>query len=263
VIRPCLTSELQRPGIQCSNGPITFWTPAGRGVYNAMLLRLDKRFSKRYQFNASYALTDQSGVNGISNLDNWFESYGPQGARHILNVSGIVDMPWGVQLGLITSIASRGPVTANVTGVDLDGDGTTTTPIPGIDVNTLNRGSDSDDLAAAVSAWNSRYPAGSRDARGQTIPQLVLPSSYKLGDGFFTQDVRVTKTFHWGERFRLAIFGEMFNIFNVANVGGFNYSVDSVRTPQTFSFGQPTQRTTQVFGSGGPRALQLGARITF
>jgi hypothetical protein len=29
------------------------------------------------------------------------------------------------------------------------------------------------------------------------------------------------------------------------------------------TFGQPTARSDQVFGSGGPRAVQLGARLTF
>jgi hypothetical protein len=263
VIRPCATQELRVPGIQCSSGPITFWTPAGRGVYNAMLVKADKRFSSRYLFTVSYALTDEEGINGVTNLDNYFESFGPQGARHILNASAIVDLPWGVQASFISATASRGPVTANVTSVDLNGDGTTTTPIPGVAINTLNRGSDRDDLAAAVQAWNQSYPAGSRDARGQPIPQLILPPSFGFGDTFNTQDVRLTKNFTWGERYQISVFGEMFNVFNVANLSGFNYNLDTVRTPQTFAFGRPTQRVNQVFGSGGPRALQLGFRVSF
>jgi hypothetical protein len=263
VIRPCLSSELQRPGIQCSSGPITFWTPGGRGVYNAVLVKADKRFAHRYQFNVAYGLTNQKGINDITNLDNYFESWGPQGARHILNVSTLVDLPLGLQIGFISNSSSRGPVTATVTGVDLNGDGTTTTPIPGVAINTLNRGSSKEDLAAAVSGWNQRYPTGSRDARGQNIPQLFLPSDYGLGDSFSTQDIRLTKTFAWRERYKVSVFAEMFNVFNIANLSGFNYRLDTVRSPQTFSFGQPTQRTTQVFGSGGPRALQLGARFNF
>jgi len=263
VIRPCLPQELQRPGVQCSSGPITFWTPGGRSVYNAMLLRADKRFAKRYQFIVSYALTNQKGINGITNMDNWFESWGPQGARHILNVSTLVDLPWGLQVGFISNSSSRVPVTASVAGIDLNGDGTTTTPIPGVAINTLNRGSSKEDLAAAVAAWNQRYPVGSRDARGQNIPQVILPPSYEFGDSFSTQDIRLTKSFSWKERYRLSLFAEMFNLFNVANLAGSNYTLDTVRSPQTFSFGQPTQRATQVFGSGGPRALQLGARFSF
>ena len=58
----------------------------------------------------------------------------------------------------------------------------------------------------------------------------------------------------------------MFNVFNIANLSGYSFNLDSAvpaGRPQTYSFGQPTQRITQVFGSGGPRALQLGARFSF
>ena len=36
-----------------------------------------------------------------------------------------------------------------------------------------------------------------------------------------------------------------------------------VSTPQGAAYGQPTQRSGQVFGSGGPRALQVGGRFVF
>jgi len=96
------------------------------------------------------------------------------------------------------------------------------------------------------------------------MPALVLPSNYSLGQGFSSQDVRLTKTFAYRERYRLSIFAEAFNIFNIANLGGYSFTLDAVQpTNQTFSFGQPTSRAGQVFGSGGPRAFQLGARIQF
>src|SRR5438093_332580 len=122
---PQCTSAAQRndPTAQCSNGAITFWTPGGREVYNGLLLKLDKRFSHRYLFTASYAFTDRAGINGITNLDNYFESYGPTGARHLLNVSALADLPWGVQVGVISAMSSRGPVMPSVSNVDLNGDG--------------------------------------------------------------------------------------------------------------------------------------------
>jgi hypothetical protein len=259
VIPRCTAAQAQDVNAQCSTGGITFWTPGGREVYNGLLVKLDKRFSNRYLFTASYALTNRSAVNGISNLDNWFANWGPTGARHNLNVSALVDLPWGFQVGFISQMSSRGPVMPSISGVDLDGDGTTTEPIPGLDYNCFNRGCGKDDLAAAVAAWNQTY-AGKRDARGQNIPQLGLPADYEFGDSFSSQDIRVTKTFTWRENYKLAVFGEMFNVFNVANLGGhsFNLNINNVA-----NFGQPTSRPSQVFGSGGPRVLQLGARITF
>jgi hypothetical protein len=268
-IIPICANAAQRsnPTAQCSTGGITFWTPGGRSVYNALLLRLDKRLSNRVQFTAAYALTGQSGVNGIANLDNWFQSYGPQGSRHILNVSGKVEMPFGFELGVISSMASRGPVMPSINTVDLDGDGSGSEPIPGVDGhNCFNRGCGKSDLAAAVQAWNTRfYPNGApvnpadfrKDARGQNIPFLSLPANYDLGDWFSSQDIRLTKKFTWKEHYTLAVFGEMFNVFNIANLSGYNFTINSQ------AFGRPTQRQSQVFGSGGPRALQLGARVSF
>jgi hypothetical protein len=277
VIPACTPAQRPDPNAQCSTGPITFWTPGGRTVYDAMLLKFDKRFSKRYMFTVSYALQDRKTVAGIVNLDNWFESYSSVGPRHVLNVSGIVDLPWGFQLGVISTSNSRSPVMPFIPSVDLDGDGTGGTPIPGAGFNCFNRGCGKSELAAAVQAWNRRYypngppnPAGGipfvQDARRQNIPFLVLPQNYQFGDSFHSQDVRLTKTFVFRERYKLNVFAEMFNVLNVANLSGFNFNLDS-RNPnpaaQTFSFGQPTQRATQVFGSGGPRALQLAARFTF
>ena len=257
VIPVCTSGQASDPAAECSTGGLTFWTPGGRNVYNAMLVKLDKRFAKRYQFTASYALTGQTGYNGIYNMDQWNSSWGPQGSRNILNVSGIIDMPWGFQLGIISSTASRGPVMALVSGVDLTGSGISNTPIPGIPFNSFNRGSSKEDLSAAVANWNSTY-AGKKDARGQTIPSLTLPANYEFGRVFNSQDLRLTKKFTYRERYVLSIFGEAFNILNYANYSGYSFNLNDTST-----FAQPTQRVGQVFGSGGPRAFQVGTRFQF
>src|SRR5258708_31143882 len=162
----------------------------------------------------------------------------------MLTISGIGDLPWGLQLGLISTFSGVGPWMPHIAGVDLTGSGIATTPIPGIPYNGFNRGYGKDDLAKAGAAWNAKYPAGSVDARGQAIPQLVLPPHYSLGHAFNSQDIRLTKSFMLHERYKVSVFGEMFNVFNIANLGGYQGNLNTLgpaRSAQIFPFGRLTQ----------------------
>src|SRR5262249_60046274 len=117
----------------------------------------------RYLLGASYAFTDRntmnSGVVGdnIPNLDNYFKSYGPTGARHLLNVSAMVDFPGNVQLSVISATSSRPAVIPYISNLHLDGDRTRTTAIPGLACNCFNPGSDKADLALGATPATPRY----------------------------------------------------------------------------------------------------------
>ncbi|MBI3680339.1 MAG: TonB-dependent receptor [Acidobacteria bacterium] len=239
VIPRCTAAQAGNPAAQCSVGPITFFDPADRNRYRALLVKVDKRFSRRFQFTASYARTYQAGANGIVNLDNWFQSYGPQGARNILNVSGIVELPWKVQLSFISSHGSKGPFMPFIPSVDLDGDGSDSEPLPGARFNGFNRGLGKDDLTKLVDQFNQQW-AGKRTSRGQLVPRITVPQSYEFGEGFHSQDLRLTKFFDFKERYRISVFAEMFNVLNVANLGGFS---NNLTNPA--AFGQPTSRANQ------------------
>ena len=91
-------------------------------------------------------------------------------------------------------------------------------------------------------------------------------------------DAALSRQFGWGARGRLDLRVEVFNLFNATNILGIsnvNYSGYSnvlVRDSEdptnagylrSSRFGQPVTTAGGVFGSGGPRAMQLAARVTF
>ena len=269
MIPRCTATQRSDPSAACSNGAITFDNTSGLDRYQALLVRVEKRFSRRTQFLGSYALASNVGANGPAtagfpgagfNNDNWFENYGPlpTDQRHVLNLSSFIDLPRRFQVSFSVSYYSRPPFSPYVSGVDFNGDGTRDDLLPGTSVNQLNRGWGKDVLARLVANYNQNF-AGQRTAGGQIAPQLTLPTQYSFDNRFFTQDLRLSRSFTLGsERVRLTLLGEVFNLFNIANLVQYNANIANTAT-----FGQPGGRSDQVFGSGGPRAFQLAARFAF
>jgi hypothetical protein len=143
-----------------------------------------------------------------------------------------------------------------VGGIDFNGDGTTDDLLPGTTMGAFNRGLGRSDLARFVDRFNLIY-ADTTDPHGRAIPNLTLPAHYALDNNFNSLDLRITRPFVFHDRWRLAIIGEVFNVYNKANLTG--YVADLTNS----AFGQPTSRATQVFGSGGPRAFQVATRVNF
>ncbi len=264
VIPKCIPAQRDDPQALCSNGPINVLVPAGRVTYKGLLLRADKRLSNGFQFLGSYAYSSNTGTNGQGlgtgfNLDNWFENRGPVATdiTHIVNLAGVAQLPWRFELGLNFSFSSVPPFSAYVSGIDFNGDGTKDDLLPGSTVNAFNRSMGRADLELLVAQFNQIY-AGKKDSQGASIPPLTLPTRYSFGHNFQSLDLRLSRSLVFRERWRLSLIGEVFNLYNAANLSG--YSGDLTNPA---SFGQPTSRFTQVFGSGGPRAFQLGARVNF
>src|SRR5207245_563815 len=130
---------------------------AGRSRYAGLLVKLDRRWSQRFQFALAYALASSVGLNQVINNDNWFESYGPTASdrRHALTVSGIVDLPWGFRFSSISTFMSKPPFRAQLFGLDLNGDGTINDLLPGTRWNELNRGLGKADLTRLVDGFNA------------------------------------------------------------------------------------------------------------
>jgi hypothetical protein len=257
IIPRCVGAQATDINAVCSTGPIQVRLPGARSNYSGLLLKVEKRFARRFQLTGSYAYQRQNAVLTIVNKRDFFEGYGEYGARNVLNVSGFVDLPWGFQISMISAMSSRPPINPTLVGIDLDGDGTGFSFLPGLGVSRLNRGLGKSDLARLVTDFNTQW-AGRRTIRNQLVNPVRLPDNYQLGDNFFSQDFRVSKIFTFRERIRLNLFGEVFNAFNIANLGGFSFNLYDPS-----AFGQPTIRANQIFGSGGPRAFQFGGRFSF
>jgi hypothetical protein len=245
------------------NGPINQWIPEGRSVYEGLLVKLTKRYSRNYQITASYAYQNLNTDYNSVNLFNYMQSYGPSIPRQNLNIAVVTNLKWGFSLNMNSSIVSRNPVEVVTPGVDLSGTGVVTGgPLPGIGYNCF---CSKQQVASAVAAFNSTY-AGKKAPNGAVIPTFVLPPNYSFGSPTISQDFRLSKKFTYKERYTLSLFGEVFNAFNIANLKGYTFNLDTVSAnpaAQTYSFGQPTQRALQTFGSGGPRAFQFGGRFSF
>jgi hypothetical protein len=142
-----------------------------------------------------------------------------------------------------------------VSNADFNLDGTINDLLPGSTINQFRSSRDKRTLEALVAEYNQTIVNG---GRAPTAPILALPESYGFNDSFWAHDLRLTRTFRLGAERRLALFAELFNAFNVANLTGV---ASDLRQRNTF--GRPNARFTQVFGSGGPRAAQIGARFMF
>ncbi len=264
VLPVCTPAQRSDPKALCSLGPITVFQGGGSGSarYQGLLVRADKRLSHRWQFLGSYAYSSDVGNNGGNgfNLDDPLANYGPldRDFRHILNLSGLLELARKFQLGFFITYNSKAPFSAFLGGLDLNGDGTTGDLLPGTKVNQFNRGLGKGDLVRLVNDFNTNS-AGKKDKLGRPIPAsgITLPATFDFGGRLFTHDLRLSRVFTFSERWRLTLIGEVFNLFNIANLSG--HSGDLLAP----GFGQPTSRVTQVFGSGGPRSFQLAARLNF
>jgi carboxypeptidase family protein len=260
VLQVCSETQQSDPKALCSLGPITLTSPIFGATYHGLLVRAEKRLSHGSQFLASYAYSSNVGDN-FSNgydADHPLENKGPldRDIRHILSLSGLAQLPKRFQVGLFVSYISKPPFSVFLGDFDLNGDGLGGDLLPGTRVNQFNRGLGKRDLLRLVDEFNRTY-AGGQDAWGNVIPPITLPSKFEFGDAFLTQDLRLSRDFIWRERWRMTLIGEAFNLFNIGNLSG--------RSGNLFShgFGRPTGRVTQVFGSGGPRAFQVAARVSF
>ncbi|WP_348263892.1 TonB-dependent receptor [Telmatobacter sp. DSM 110680] len=244
--------------------------------YDALWVSARQRFSKYGEFDAAYTLAkafnyanDDQIPFEYSPIDpnNLQREYGPppNDQRHRLVISGMANLPLKLQFAPIWTIAS---------GVPMDillPDGSERVP-------TLQRNAggrafhNAQQLNAFIAATNAAGGVFEASANSSVTLPSVSPHA-RFNDSFNSLDFRLDRSFHLGDRYTIAVLGEAFNIFNVTNILGvsnLNYSgfantlsPDPNNPNFSSSFGMPVSTAGGVFGSGGPRAFQLAAKLNF
>ena len=295
------------------NNAITLVTTDGYSRYKALTAKWDKRFAKHFQYTASYALsrlnttsTDGLGQGGGVLVNrNVAANYGPAqlDRTNRLTMNGIVELPKGVRLSLLSSHSSGLPQSIVIGSADLNGDGINGDFLPGTHRGSLGRDiSTVDQLNSLIRRYN-QGSAGKLNLRNQRLPYLFeYGPKVKFNDSYISQDVQVSKVFKIREKLKVEGTAQVFNLFNISNLVGaaglpstpftgtlttLNSAADGT-APAGFRLGSDggllttagdrvlggvnrasgfarlsATRPSIPTGTGLPRAFQFGMRITF
>ena len=113
-------------------GTKNFYNNYGEIRYKGLLVDLKKRFSRGYQGGIAYTLskTENNSFNFVSGLQVPSQpdlSFGPdtEDRRHRIEAHSEINLPFGVQLGVIVDFRTEAPLDIIANGRDLNGDGST------------------------------------------------------------------------------------------------------------------------------------------
>ena len=286
-------SKLGCTGYNCGNpNPIFNSIQAqiytGWSNYNALQVRVQKRYSYGLSFQVNYAwsrlLDTGTGGGHGSGVDIYQNAYNPavnygladSNATHTLAGQIVYEVPFGKGRqyafhGLVDQVVGGW----RVSSVFQWHSGVPFTPII---QNSIADGIDPG-LAPSLSAGSKLYPTlvGNPSVSNPTPGQWFNPAAFAnpapgtfgntgrntlIGPGFTDVDISLGKTFplHW-ERIRLDIRADAYNAFNHVNYA--NPDANVGYTSGVLADPTAGRITGPAGGNGNMRIIQLGARLTF
>ncbi len=278
---------------------ITILESRAKSWYDGLIFSLQHRRAKigriGYQYNVSYTLSktldysdDDQLTDGNSNeqvnlaegvyLPRLEKGYAVTDERSRITLYGEAQLPWRFSLAPIYTFGSGVPANTFLPGTAVNGSSGSRLPLIGR--NSLGRGiKNSNQLNAAIDRWNAlpACPAAFPCLAGGTLEHV--PANINFYSPFSSLDLRLKKDVPLSDRIMLSLVGEGFNMFNETNIRGTsnnNYAGRNIAISpyQPAQNGQPAQAVQSdfyspvttaggFFGSGGPRAFQFAARLTF
>jgi len=263
----CCTAPLN--GLKAPNGNAQFASvrneeSIGRSHYDGVNFSYRQRLTHHVSLNANYTLAwAYSYDGGGGSFRNYpriasapFASYewgpSPNDERHHVTISGIWELPWGLQLAPILQYGSARPY--NLTNSS----------------NTLNTGGGTATAVVVPTSDPTNWLAFTGNNTGARncfyglngVAQACTIAKYDplRGDPFFQLDMRLAKNIKFGDRLNVQLVGQAFNLTNRANYGNdYNNNIANAAT-----FGHPggfiNPGATTI-----PRSLwgEFGVRLTF
>jgi hypothetical protein len=268
VLNGALAGSLRTPGTISPFGSINAQTSDGNSTYNALNFDIKKRFSNSFQFLASYtwshSIDDSSDLQtlllpqdnrnfGAERADSLFDQ------RHRFVFSGVIATPssWAKEGGFhralsnftvapIFEISSGRPFNI-LSNQDTNNDQSNQTDRPTVlDDGTLCVAGTTGCVPVIT---NGQFTSGS------------LGRNFGLTHRYISLDLRVAKLVPIGERLRLELIAEGFNLFNRFNEAAASPFITDVNLfNQRAGNGRYFSRPTAAFD---PRQFQFGLKLNF
>lgn len=268
VLNGALAGSLRTPGTVSPFGSINAQSSDGNSLYNALNVDVKKRFSNNFQFLASYtwshSIDDSSDLQtlllpqdnrnfGAERADSLFDQ------RHRFVFSGVLASPssWAKEGGFYRALSnftvapifeiSSGRPFNILSNQDTNNDQSNQTDRPTVlaDGTLCVAGT----AGCAPVITNGEFTSGS------------LGRNFGLTHSYVSLDLRVAKLVPIGERVRLELIAEGFNLFNRFNEAAASPFIDDVRLFNLRAGnGRYYSRPTAAFD---PRQFQFGLKLNF
>ena len=281
---------------------ITLLQSQAKSWYDGLIASIEHRPTKlgpiSYQYNISYTLSktfdysddDQLTASADEQVDlvegtndlRREKGYAVTDERHRLTLYGEAQLPWRFSLAPIYTFGSGVPADTFLPGT-ANSAGASGSRLPLLPRNAIAREvSNSNQLNALINQWNSlpACPAAFPCLAGGQLQ--TVPAGINFFSPFSSLDMRLKKEINLGERVRMSLIGEGFNMFNetnirgssAANFSGRNITISPYVPAQSGPPPVPAQAVQTnfysavstaggFFGSGGPRAFQFAAQVDF
>jgi hypothetical protein len=270
---------------------ITMIQPRYNSNYHSLQISGQQRFSGASQFNVAYTwaknLTDNPNDRSAAPQNSY--DIGAEKARaaldrrHIFTANWIYELPWftdqkgfigkvlgGWQASGVATFQTGLGFTPTVSGFDPAGLGLIPPPLTVARANATcdpNSGG-----AQTVQQWfnTSCFQIVPVNNNSPNPPEIGDASRGMIeGPGTKRVDFTMAKNIRFGERYRLQLRGEAFNVFNWTNPRGLSTVVWNQLTAPISAGGtcNPTTQTCSTFGQvtsfRDPRVIQLGIKFNF